>query len=210
MDEKIRVLVVDDHGVVRSGIRTLLSLHEDMDVVGEASNGREALSAFSRLEPDVLLMDLKMPVMDGPTAIEHIRQTDPGVGILALTSLEDESVIRSALEAGATGLLFKDADEEELVGAIRMVSRGKAVVAPDAMRVVMDPDPSGLTVSLTTRELEILRLIAQGRTNRAIAGRLEISVSTVNFHVHNILDKLDAKTRTEAVATAVRDGLIEL
>jgi len=204
------VLVVDDHKVVRKGLRTFISVNDDLELVGEAGNGEEALHQVAALQPDVVLMDLKMPVMDGPTAIEQIRLRYPDVQIVALTSFDDESLAQRALQAGAIGYLFKDADEDELIAAIRFAAEGKGVVAPEAMRALMGSSDDEYAVRLTGREQEILELVAQGLTNPQIANKLVISVSTVNFHVHNLLDKLGAKTRTEAVAIASREGLIEI
>lgn len=212
--DHIRVLVVDDHKVVRIGLRTFISVHEDLEFVGEAGNGEEAIEQCAALHPDVVLMDLKMPVMDGPTAIEHIRARFPEVQIVALTSFDDESLAMRALEAGAIGYLFKDAEEEELISAIQLASVGRGVLVPEAMRALVDRSNQDYStpyqVRLTDREQEVLRLVARGLTNPQMAERLVISVSTVNFHVHNILDKLGAKTRTEAVAIAARENLIDI
>jgi DNA-binding NarL/FixJ family response regulator len=208
--DHIRVLVVDDHKVVRTGLRTFISVNEDLDFVGEAGNGEEAIEQCAALRPDVVLMDLKMPVMDGPTAIENIRTRFPDVQIVALTSFDDESMAQRALEAGAIGFLFKDADEDELISAVRLAAKGRGVVAPEAVRALVDRANDDYELRLTDREREILSMLARGLTNPQIAERLMISVSTVNFHVHNILDKLGAKTRTEAVTIAAREGLIEI
>ena len=210
MADRTRVLVVDDHKVVRKGLRTFIAVNDDLELVGEASNGEEAIDQVVALEPDVVLMDLKMPVMDGPTAIEHIKTRFPDVQIVALTSFDDESLARRALEAGAIGYLFKDAEEEELISAIRLAAESHGVVAPEAMRAVVGRAGDEYEVDLTEREAEILALVARGLTNPQIAERLTISVSTVNFHVHNVLDKLGAKTRTEAVSIAAKEGLIEI
>jgi DNA-binding NarL/FixJ family response regulator len=208
--EPTRILVVDDHKVVRKGLRTFISVNDDLLLVGEAGNGQEAIEQVSALEPDVVLMDLKMPVMDGPTAIEHIRSRHPHVQIVALTSFDDDSLAQRALEAGAIGYLFKDVEEDELVAAIRLAAEGRGVVAAEAMQALVDPSADGSEVRLTEREQGILRLVARGLTNPQIAERLVISVSTVNFHVHNVLDKLGARTRTEAVTIAAREHLIDL
>lgn len=210
MVERIRVLVVDDHKVVRKGLRTFISVNDDLELVGEAGNGEEAIDQVAAVHPDVVLMDLKMPVMDGPTAIAEIRNRFPQVQIVALTSFDDESLAQRALEAGAIGYLFKDAEEEELISAIRMAGDGKGVVAREAMQALLHRSDDDFGVRLTEREHEILAFVARGLTNPQIADRLIISVSTVNFHVHNILGKLGAKTRTEAVGIAAREGLIDL
>ena len=210
MTDRIKVLIVDDHDVVRTGLTTYLSLHDDLSLVGAAANGEEALALVASERPDVVVMDLKMPAMDGAEATARIRTEYPEVQVVALTSIDDRATIRAVMQAGAVGFLFKDADEQELVNAIRMAGRGQSVVAHEAMQAMVHFDTVSDVVSLTEREEEILRLVARGRTNPDIAERLGISVSTVNFHVHNILDKLDARTRTEAVSTAVRDGINEL
>jgi NarL family two-component system response regulator LiaR len=212
-DGRVRVLIVDDHAVVRTGLRTVISLHDGVEVVGEAVNGREAVELCGESLPDVVLMDMKMPVVDGPTAIARIRSQYPGVNIVALTSFDDDTLARRALEAGAIGYLMKDASEEDLITAIRLAADGRGVVAPSAMNALIagasEDEHPGYRPALTDREEEVLRLVARGLTNPQIANRLVISVSTVNFHVHNLLDKLGAKTRTEAVSIAVREGLVE-
>jgi NarL family two-component system response regulator LiaR len=211
-DSQIRILIVDDHKVVRKGLRTFIAVHDDLELVGEAGNGEEAIEQCAALQPDVVLMDLKMPVMDGPTAIRHIRERFPEIKIVALTSFDDDTMARRALKAGAIGYLFKDVEEDELMAAIRFAHLGQSIVAPEAMRALLassltDDDYS---VGLTVREQETLDLVARGMTNPEIADKLMISVSTVNFHVHNVLDKLGAKTRTEAVVIAAREGLIDV
>lgn len=209
----IRVLVVDDHKVVRMGLRTFLSVHDDVVMVGEAGNGEEAVEQCAALTPDVVLMDLMMPVMDGPTAIEHIRSAFPAINVVALTSSDDDAIASRALEAGAIGYLFKDVEEKELMEAIRFASHGRGVVAPEALQALVGrsrDEGDGYSVGLSAREQETLDLVARGLTNPEIAEKLLISVSTVNFHVHNVLDKLGAKTRTEAVVIAAREGLIEV
>jgi NarL family two-component system response regulator LiaR len=210
MADRIRVLVVDDHKVVRKGLRTFIAVNDDLELIGEAGNGEEAIEQVAALDPDVVLMDLKMPVMDGPTAIGRIRADHPDVQVVALTSFDDESMAQRALEAGAIGFLFKDAEEDELISAIRLAAKGRGVVAPEAVRALIDRANDDYQLHLTDREREVLSMVARGLTNPQISERLMISVSTVNFHVHNILDKLGAKTRTEAVAIAVREGLIGL
>jgi len=182
-------------------------------LVGEAANGEEAIEQCAALRPDVVLMDMKMPVMDGPTAIGHMKARFPGVNIVALTSFDDEAFAQRALEAGAIGYLFKDVEEDELMSAIRFASEGRGVIAPEAMRALIARslnEPDEYAAELTEREQATLELVATGLTNPQIADRLMISVSTVNFHVHNVLDKLGAKTRTEAVVIASREGLIDV
>lgn len=209
----IRVLVVDDHKVVRKGLSTFISVHDDLELVGEAANGEEAIEQCAALRPDVVLMDMKMPVMDGPTAIGHMKARFPEVNIVALTSFDDEAFAQRALEAGAIGYLFKDVEEDELMSAIRFADEGRGVIAPEAMRALVARSLNEVdeyAAELTEREQATLELVATGLTNPQIADRLMISVSTVNFHVHNVLDKLGAKTRTEAVVIASREGLIDV
>lgn len=209
----IRVLVVDDHKVVRKGLSTFISVHDDLELVGEAANGEEAIEQCAALRPDVVLMDMKMPVMDGPTAIGHMKAQFPEVSIVALTSFDDEAFAQRALEAGAIGYLFKDVEEDELMSAIRFAGEGRGVIALEAMRALVARslnEADEYAADLTEREQATLELVATGLTNPQIADRLMISVSTVNFHVHNVLDKLGAKTRTEAVVIASREGLIDV
>ena len=212
-NSRIRVLVVDDHKVVRKGLRTFIAVQDDLELVGEAGNGEEAIEQCAALHPDVVLMDLKMPVMDGPTAIGHLQSRFPEIKIVALTSLDDDEMAQRALEAGATGYLFKDVEEDELITAIRLANQGRGVVAPEALRALISRplnQDDDYSVLLTGREQETLDLVARGLTNPQIADKLMVSVSTVNFHVHNVLDKLGAKTRTEAVVIASREGLIDI
>jgi len=210
----IRVLIVDDHQIVRTGLRAIISLSEGLEVVGEAGNGQSGIDQCSALSPNVVLMDMKMPGMDGATAIDRISAESPEVNVLALTSFDDPDIVRRALEAGAVGYLLKDSDEDELIAAIRLAASGSSVVAPSAIQglVTNPPQEPGAEyqASVTAREMEVLQLVARGLTNSQISNRLSISLSTVNFHVHNILDKLGAKTRTEALAIAVRERLLDL
>ncbi|MGI9665729.1 MAG: response regulator [Acidimicrobiia bacterium] len=203
-------MVVDDHKVVRMGLAAFISVHDDIELVGEAANGAEAVELHSAVEPDVTLMDLRMPIMDGPDAIEMIYGANPEARIVALTTFDDSSLVQRALDAGAIGFLFKDADEQELLAAIRLAHRGQSVIAPEAMHLLRQKQTDEYVVHLTDREHEVLALVASGRTNPQISDRLMVSVSTVNFHVHNILEKLGAKTRTEAVTIAAREGLIDI
>lgn len=210
----IGVLIVDDHRVVRVGLRAFISVTDDLELVGEAANGEEAIARCAAVHPDVVLMDLKMPVMDGPTAIAAIRERFPDVAIVALTSYGDAALAQRALEAGALGYLLKDTTEEELVAAIRSAAEGRGLVATEALQALVsntdDGDAAAYRAKLTEREHEVLMLMARGLTNPQIAVELSISRSTANFHVQNVLNRLGARTRTEAVSIAVREGLIQI
>jgi len=211
--DKIRLLIVDDHKVVRNGLQVFISLYDDIEVVGEARNGQQAVEQCATHQPDVVLMDMVMPVMDGPTATRLIREQFPKVQVVALTSFDEEEIVQRAIEAGAVGYLYKDVEEDELIDAIRSAREGRPVLAPEAMKALMDrtvaPVESPAVEPLTKREREVLSLVAQGMTNPQIAEQLVISTSTVQFHVHNILSKLGVGTRTEAVAMAIQSKLIE-
>jgi NarL family two-component system response regulator LiaR len=211
--DKIRLLIVDDHKVVRNGLRVFISLYDDLEVVGEAKNGRQAVEQCAAHRPDVVLMDMVMPVMDGPTATRLIREQFPGVQVVALTSFDEEELVHQAIEAGAVGYLYKDVEEQELIDVIRSAREGRPALAPEAMQALMNHtarsmEPSTIE-SLTKRERQVLGLMAQGLTNPQIAEELILSTSTVQFHVHNILGKLGVGTRTEAVAVAIQKKLIE-
>ena len=205
----IRVLVVDDHSVVRQGLRMFFGLDPELDVVGEAANGQEALERARQLRPDVVLMDLIMPVMDGITAIAALRRELPDTEIIALTSvLEDEKVI-GAVRAGAMGYLLKDTHAEDLCRAIKAAAAGQVQLSPQAaarlLREVKAPDNPE---TLTDREAEVLRLLAKGRSNKEIAQALIIGEKTVKTHVSNILAKLNVPSRTQAALFAVRIGMV--
>ncbi len=206
-----RVLITDDHGVVRQGLRMFLSLDPEFEVVGEAENGREALDMARKLEPDVVLMDLLMPVMDGISATEAIRKELPEVEVVALTSVLEDASVTGAVRAGAIGYLLKDTDSEELSRAIKAAAEGRVHLAPEAaarlMREVRAPENPA---ALTGRETEVLRLLARGKANKQIAGVLYVSEKTVKAHVSAILMKLGVQSRTQAALYAVRTGLVSL
>jgi DNA-binding NarL/FixJ family response regulator len=207
----IRILLVDDHAVVRQGLKMFLGLDPDLEVVGEAENGEEALRLTRELQPDVVLMDLLMPVMDGITAIASIRRDFPDTEVIALTSvLEDEAVMK-AMRAGAIGYLLKDTHAEELRWAIKAAAAGQVQLSPQAaarlMREVRAPESPE---KLTERETDVLRLLALGRANKEIALELNIGEKTVKTHVSSILRKLDVPSRTQAALYAVRIGLVSM
>lgn len=207
----IRVLVVDDHSVVRQGLRMFLGLDSELEVVGEAVDGAEAVRMVQQLHPDVVLMDLLMPVMDGITATSAIRREFPETEVLALTSvLEDASVV-GAVGAGAIGYLLKDTDAEALCRAIKAAAAGQVQLTPKAAaRLMQSLRANESPEELTEREKEVLRLIAQGQSNKQIAHQLVIAEKTVRTHVSNILGKLGVQSRTQATLYAIRTGLVSL
>ncbi len=205
----IRILIADDHSVVRQGLRMFLGLDPELEVVGEAADGAEALRLARQLQPDIVLMDLLMPVMDGITATAAIRHELPDTEVLALTSvLEDASVV-GAVRAGAIGYLLKDTQADELCYAIKSAAAGEVQLTPRAaarlMQAVSTPESP---VDLTERETEVLRLMARGQSNKQIARSLHISEKTVKTHVSNILSKLGVQSRTQATLYAIRIGLV--
>jgi NarL family two-component system response regulator LiaR len=207
----IRVLITDDHGVVRQGLRMFLSLDPDIEVVGEAANGQEAVAMARELKPDVVLMDLLMPVMDGIEATRVIRSELSEVEVLALTSVLEDVSVTGAVRAGAIGYLLKDTDAEELRQAIQAAAEGRVHLAPEAaarlMREVRAPESPE---ELTERETEILKLLARGKANKQIATSLYVSEKTVKAHVSSILMKLGVRSRTQAALYAVRTGLVSV
>jgi NarL family two-component system response regulator LiaR len=209
----IRVLIVDDHGVVRQGLRTYLELLDDIEVIGEAGNGREALAQVRQHQPDVVLMDLVMPEMDGIEATRQVCAMGPNTRVIVLTSFADDEKVFPAIKAGATGYLLKDVSPADLADAIRAVQAGETHLHPDITKKLVaqlagpQPDPEPVPDDLTSRELEVLRLIAQGMNNRQIALALSISEKTVKTHVSHILSKLHLADRTQAAIYAHRHGV---
>ena len=215
--EKIKVLIVDDHQVVRQGLRTFLEMQDDITVVGEAQDGRQALELVRQLAPDVVLMDLVMPHMDGITATQQVRALSPATKVIALTSFSEDDKVFPAIQAGAASYLLKDVTPDDLVEAIRAVQHGEARLHPDIARKLMqqvsqmhNASRSSSVDELTEREQEVLRLVARGRSNREIAQELFISEKTVKSHVSNILGKLHLANRTQAARYALREGLARL
>lgn len=204
----IRVLIVDDHDMLREGLATFLKAFPDMEMVGEAANGLEAIERSRELSPDVVLMDLVMPEMDGVTAIKAIHAERPGTAIIALSSFGEERLVRSALESGALSYLLKNVSAESLAEAIRLACAGISSLSPEASTAVVRGHESPAPLDdLTPREREILRLLVDGRTNAEIAAHLGLSLYTVKNHVRNLLGKLGAGSRTEAVSLALQSGL---
>ena len=208
MPEAIRVLIVDDHAVVRDGLAAVLGFESDMCVVGHAKDGREAVVKFRELTPDVVLMDLAMPEMDGVHAIADIRHEYPGARILVLTTYDGDEAVFRALDNGARGYLLKDCSTTELLTAIRKVHAGETHVSGVAAARLAERAMSG--AALSVRELEVLTLIAAGKSNKEIAGELFVSEGTVKTHVLNIHEKLGVRDRTEAVVTAIKRGILRV
>jgi len=209
--EPIRVLVVDDHPVVRDGLRLFLTVTAQFNYLGEAENGEQALQMCAETAPDVVLMDLKMPGMDGIEATRQIRSRFPKIKVIALTSFEDKTLIQQAILAGAQGYLLKNSSMEVLSNAIEAAHAGRSALAPEIMLTLASAGPvdEPLGGDLTEREREILKLMAEGMTNAAIGAKLYISEATARFHVSNILSKLGAANRTEAVRYAMKHRLID-
>ena len=207
---RIRVLVVDDHTMVRRGLATFLKVFDDLELAGEAANGQEAVQLCAKTQPDVVLMDMVMPDMDGATATRLIREQSPSIQVVALTSFKEEILVQSALQAGAIGYLLKDVSADELAQAIRSAHAGRSTLSPEAaqalVHAVSQPPATGL--DLTERERVVLALMVEGLNNTQIAGRLTVSPSTIKSHVSNILSKLGVSSRTEAVTLALRNGLV--
>jgi NarL family two-component system response regulator LiaR len=211
----IRVLLVDDHEMVRSGLEVFLEGFDDLELVGEANNGAEAIRLCQELQPNVVLMDLLMPEMDGIEATRSIRQLGSGAQVIALTSYKDEELVQAALDAGAIGFLYKNTSVDELANAIRLANKGKPTLAPEATEVLISlatrphqAQPTKMDFDLTDRETQVLALMTEGITNRQIAQQLEISPSTVKAYVSNVLSKLGVSSRTEAVSIALQHDLL--
>jgi NarL family two-component system response regulator LiaR len=208
--QRIRLIIVDDHAVVRGGLRLFLLAFEDLELVGEAANGQQALGLCEKLEPNVVLMDLVMPGMDGIQATQEIRERYPQIQVIALTSFEEEELVQAALEAGAISYLLKNVSASELASAIRAAHAGRSTLAPEAAEVLIHrARPHRLGHDLTNREREVLAVLIEGLSNAEIAERLVISQSTVKFHVSSILSKLEVGSRAEAVSLALQHHLVD-
>jgi NarL family two-component system response regulator LiaR len=205
----IRILIVDDHSVVRQGLRMFLALDDELEVVGEAANGAEAVRLAQEIRPDVVLMDLLMPVMDGISAIEAIRRGLPDTEVIALTSVLEDKAVFGAIRAGAIGYLLKDTQADELCRAIKAAAAGQVQLSPQAAaRLLHEVQVPQSPEKLTERETEVLRLLAAGQSNKEIGATLVIGEKTVKTHVSNILSKLGVSSRTQAALYAVRIGLV--
>jgi two-component system, NarL family, response regulator LiaR len=215
MSKTIKILIADDHPIVRKGLRILISTEPDMEVVGEAINGAEAVALARAIKPDIVLMDLKMPLKDGIQATREIKETDPATHVLVLTSFAEDGDVFPAIKGGASGYLLKDSLPEELLLAIRDVNRGQPclhpIIADKLVHELFHPSvPVATGEKLTLREMEVLRLIVQGYNNHEIAQVLFVSERTISTHISNLLNKLHLGNRTQAALYAVREGLVSL
>lgn len=208
--DPIRVLIVDDHAMVRKGLGAFLRVAPDLELVGEAGSGAEALRACADYRPDVVLMDLVMPEMDGATATRHIREEHPDIQVIALTSFQEKELVQNAVQAGAISYLLKHVSAEELTEAIRAAHAGRATLAQEALQALTQAATSAPPIGhdLTDREREVLELLVEGLNNPEIAERLTVTRSTVKSHVSNILSKLGVSNRTEAVTVALQHDLV--
>lgn len=211
--ELIRVLIADDHPIVRQGLEILINSQSDMRLTGQATNGHEVIMLINESKPDVVVMDLKMPVKNGLSAIEEIKKSDPELPVLVLTSFPDDEMVISAIRLGANGVMLKDAPPEQLLNSIRDVVHGQSPLHPSVahklmLQIQQSASPGAMTGSLTTREIDVLKCLAQGLSNREIASKLSVSTRTVTTHVRNILDKLDLNNRTQAALYAVEHGIV--
>ena len=206
----IRVMIVDDHAMVRKGLATFLKAYDDLELAGEADSGEAAIQLCAEVLPDVILMDMVLPVMDGASATRLIREQFPQTQVIALTSFKEGDLIKNALEAGAIGYLLKDVSADELVRAIQAAHAGRATISAEAAQVMVQTasQPPAPGLDLTAREREVLMLMVDGLNNTQIAGKLSVSPSTIKSHVSNILSKLGVASRTEAVTLALRNRII--
>lgn len=209
MDNKIRIMIVDDHAVVRSGLAAFLSVHSELELVGEAENGEQAVLRAGLLQPDVILMDLMMPGMDGVAATAVIKKQHPAIQIIALTSFQEDELVQNALRFGAVGYLMKNISARELAAAIRAAKEGKITLSPEAAQALVHASQQAQEPELLTeREREVLKLMVDGLNNAEIAERLVVSLSTVKYHISNILSKLEVDNRVSAVTLALQRKLV--
>jgi DNA-binding NarL/FixJ family response regulator len=209
-EDRIRLLIADDHPIVRAGLLDILSSQPDFEVVGEAGTGAEAVTLASRLRPQVVLMDLRMPEMDGVEAIAQIKESHPDINILVVTTYDSDADILPAIETGATGYLLKDTPRKELFEAIRAAAHGKLLLAPTVAARLMERMRGPTEEALSGRELEVLALVAKGASNREVANQLYISEATVKSHLIHIFGKLNVADRTAAVTVALERGMLRL
>ncbi|EFO79860.1 two component LuxR family transcriptional regulator [Oscillochloris trichoides DG-6] len=209
MTDKIRIMLVDDHAVVRSGLGAFLSVNPDLELVGEAEDGEQAIVQAAIVKPDVILMDLMMPVMDGVAATAAIKKQHPGIQIIALTSFQEEELVQNVLKAGAIGYLMKNVSARELAAAIKAAKAGKPTLAPEATQALVHASQQAQeTEVLTERERDVLKLLVEGLNNAEIAERLVVSLSTVKYHISNILMKLGVDNRVAAVTKAIQKKMV--
>jgi NarL family two-component system response regulator LiaR len=209
MTDHIRIMLVDDHAVVRSGLSAFLSVNSDLELVGEAENGEQAVARAGILKPDVILMDLMMPVMDGVAATRAIKQHNPSIQIIALTSFQEDELVQGAMKVGAIGYLMKNVSARELAAAIRAAKDGKMTLSPEAAQaLVRATQQAAETNDLTERERQVLKLMVEGLNNAEIAERLVVSLSTVKYHISNVLMKLGVDNRVAAVTMAIQKKLV--
>jgi len=213
LSDSIRILVADDHLIIRQGLRLILETEEEFEMIGEASDGAEAVRLCGELKPDVVLMDLRMPGMDGLTAIEHLRVEQPGIAVVILTTFNEDGLMMRGLRAGAKGYLLKDTDRETLFNAIRAAARGETLLRPEIIARVLsnvgETQTSPENVDLTGRELEVLEGVAQGERSKEIAMRLGITERTVKAHLASIYNKWGVDSRAAAIAIAAQKGLLQ-
>jgi DNA-binding NarL/FixJ family response regulator len=212
--DSIRVLIADDHPIVREGLSVVINSQPDMRLVGQAADGKQAILLFKELKPDVIVMDLKMPGMNGLSAIGEIKKLDQKTPVLVLTSFTDDDMVIAAIQSGANGVMLKDMPPEQLLEAIREVARGQNTLHPMVaqklmLRIQRSAAPDFSEKSLTHREIDVLKCLAEGQSNREIAMKLSISTRTVTTHVRNILDKLELDNRTQAALYAVEHGIVK-
>lgn len=210
-DAPIRVMIVDDHGIVRDGITLRLGLIEGIEVVGEAGSGTDALIAAPQLSPDVVLMDIRMPELDGIETTRQLKEASPDVKVVMLTTFDDRDYVKSAMDAGASGYLLKTADSDEIAAAVRTAQAGKVALDPGAALALVESMQEGERIEsfdLSDRELEVLTVLCEGKSNREIGATLHISPLTVKTHLQSIFQKLSAADRAQAVAIALRSGLV--
>ena len=213
MNELIRILIVDDHFIVREGLRLVFETTDDIEVIGEATDGAEALRLVGENPPDVALFDLRMPGMDGLTAIEHLQRDHPQVAIVILTTFNEDALMLRGLQAGAKGFLLKDTSRETLLTTIRMAAKGESLLGADVMARLMaqlpvesEPTPAPADNPLTAREMQTLRAVARGQTNKGVARQLNITERTVKAHLTSIYNKLGVDSRAAAIAVAAQNG----
>lgn len=208
-EQKIKIMLVDDHAVVRSGLSAFLSVNPDLELVAEAENGEQAVVRAGLLKPDVILMDLMMPIMDGVAATQAIKKQNPRIQIIALTSFQEDELVQNALKAGAIGYLMKNVTARELAAAIKAAKDGKMTLSPEAAQaLVRATQQAQETDGLTERERDVLKLMVEGLNNAEIAERLVVSLSTVKYHISNILMKLGVDNRVAAVTMAIQKKLV--